>query len=110
MDIQSEMGLFAEKFSVPLAESDSSARMQRIMLNVIYGVVGIAQAYTNNICKSFSQALSTGTWCSKLMTWKVVYSTLFQSFLTQTMRSQITTTSSYTIFTSWAIGKDFLLP
>ncbi|KAI3548046.1 hypothetical protein CSPX01_03213 [Colletotrichum filicis] len=89
MDIQSEMGLFAEKFSVPLAESDSSARMQRIMLNVIYGVVGIAQAYTNNI---------------------FVYSALFQSFLTQTMRSQITTTSSYTIFTSWAIGKDFLLP
>ncbi|KAF4920008.1 hypothetical protein CGCVW01_v007320 [Colletotrichum viniferum] len=89
LDIQSEMDLFAEKFSVPPKESDKAARMQRIMLNVIYGVVGIAQSYTNNI---------------------FVYSTIFQGFLTQTMRSQIASTSSYTIFTGWAVGKDYLLP
>ncbi|KAL0933662.1 uncharacterized protein CTRU02_210461 [Colletotrichum truncatum] len=91
MEIQSEMDLFAEKFSVPLPDDGSSEKFQRIMLNVIYGMVGIAQAYTNNI---------------------FVYSSMFQGFfgLTQTMRSQITTTSSYSIFTSWAIGKDFILP
>lgn len=107
------MDLFAEKFSVPPKESDSSSRMQRIMLNVLYGVVGIAQSYTNNICEysSFNRNKHVLI-VSSIHTYflPVVYSTMFQGFLTQTMRSQITTTSSYTIFTGWAVGKDYLLP
>ncbi|EFQ36439.1 uncharacterized protein GLRG_11584 [Colletotrichum graminicola M1.001] len=91
MDIQADMPLFAEKFSIPLPTSESQAQMQRIMLNVLYGVVGIAQAYANNF---------------------FVYSAVMDGFLglSQTFRSQITTTTSYTIFTSWAIGKDYMLP
>ncbi|KAK1988811.1 hypothetical protein LZ30DRAFT_419998 [Colletotrichum cereale] len=91
MDIQSEMALFAEKFSIPLPDSDTQLQLQRIMLNVLYGVVGIAQAYANNF---------------------FIYSAAMNGFLglSQTIRSQITTTSSYTIFTSWAIGKDYMLP
>ncbi|KAK1953613.1 hypothetical protein LY78DRAFT_594219 [Colletotrichum sublineola] len=91
MDIQADMPLFAEKFSVPLPDSPSEVQLQRIMLNVLYAVVGIAQAYANNF---------------------FIYSAAMNGVLglSQTIRSQITTTTSYTIFTSWAIGKDYMLP
>ncbi|KAK2028148.1 hypothetical protein LX32DRAFT_673702 [Colletotrichum zoysiae] len=91
MDVQADMPLFAEKFSVPLPDSSSQTQLQRIMLNVLYAVVGIAQAYANNF---------------------FIYSAAMNGFLglSQTVRSQLTTTSSYTIFTSWAIGKDYMLP
>ncbi|KAK1584917.1 uncharacterized protein LY79DRAFT_519676 [Colletotrichum navitas] len=91
MDVQADMPLFAEKFSIPLPDSQTQVQLQRIMLNVLYGVVGIAQAYANNF---------------------FIYSAVMNGFLglSQTIRSQLTTTSSYTIFTSWAIGKDYMLP
>ncbi|EQB59325.1 hypothetical protein CGLO_00309 [Colletotrichum gloeosporioides Cg-14] len=92
-DIQSEMDLFAESFSVPPPRDESKDQTKRILLNVAYGVIGIAQAYMNNFfifAKPVEQAAG--------------------QMISQVWRSQLTTTLSYSIFTGWAIGKDYMLP
>ncbi|KZL67401.1 class 5 chitinase chi100 [Colletotrichum incanum] len=92
-DIQSEIDFFAESFSVPAPRDESKDATKRILLNVAYGVIGIAQAYVNNFfifAKPVEQA--AGQWIS------------------QVWRTQLTTTTSYSIFTGWAIGKDYMLP
>lgn len=45
------MDLFAESFSVPPPRDESKDQTKRVLLNVAYGVIGIAQGYMNNFCK-----------------------------------------------------------
>ncbi|KAK1948827.1 hypothetical protein LY78DRAFT_742546 [Colletotrichum sublineola] len=94
-DIQAEMDLFAESFSLAPPPDPKKDQTKRILLNVAYGVIGIAQAYVNNFFV-FGAATQTAEAAAK--------------GLSQVWRSQLTTTFSYSVFTGWAIGKDYLLP
>ncbi|KAK1982987.1 hypothetical protein LZ30DRAFT_624338 [Colletotrichum cereale] len=90
-DIQSEVDFFAESFSVPPPEDPSKQQTKRTLLNIAYGIMGISQAYINNFFIFAKPVQAT-------------------AMISQVWRSQMTSTSSYAIFTGWAIGKDYLLP
>ncbi|KAJ0160220.1 hypothetical protein CTA2_8358 [Colletotrichum tanaceti] len=90
-DIQSEIDFFAEAFTLPAAEDPSKDAQKRLILNIAYGLFGVSQAFCNNFfIFSKSAAAASG--------------------ISQVWRSQMSTTLSYSVFTGWAIGKDYLLP
>ncbi|KAK2036316.1 hypothetical protein LZ31DRAFT_601374 [Colletotrichum somersetense] len=91
--IQSEIDFFAESFSVPPPRDPKKDQTTRILINVAYGLIGIAQAYMNNFF-IFAEPVEQAA----------------GQMISQVWRSQLSTTLSYSIFTSWAIGKDYMLP
>ncbi|KAK1993690.1 hypothetical protein LX36DRAFT_642670 [Colletotrichum falcatum] len=92
-DIQSEIDLFAETFSIQPPIDPKKAKTQKLLLNIAYGLYGIAQAYATNFFIFAKPAEQAAT-----------------QILSQVWRSQLSTTLSYSVFTGWAIGKDYLLP
>ncbi|TIC99105.1 hypothetical protein CH35J_006311 [Colletotrichum higginsianum] len=90
-DIQSEIDFFSESFSLPPPEDPSKDANKRLMLNVAYGLFGVSQAFLSNFVIFSSAAATT-------------------SAISQVWRSQIMSTLSYSVFTGWAVAKDYLLP
>ncbi|TQN64627.1 hypothetical protein CSHISOI_10797, partial [Colletotrichum shisoi] len=90
-DIQSEIGFFAEAFSLPPPVDPAVDANKRLVLNIAYGLFGVTQAM-------FSNFVVYGKTATKV------------TGIPQVWLAQMTSTAGYTVFTGYSVAKDYLLP